>query len=695
MSCSRFRLVLVVAALVIPIAAVGVTPIHVVPGGGGSESNNLESGMTGVLDDEVAVGTGAGTATYTPVLNCTDGTQSLDWNGTAFVCNTITGGSASNSFETWSVPAGTNPVADSPTDTVTWTCGTGLTCTGTAATDTFALTLAAGLVDLADGTLTATAVGTGLTDAQVSDTLTCSLFVGSGSTTTAIDLATAEIAGTLAAANVDAAIARLASPTFTGVPAAPTASSGTNTTQLATTAYVQTELGELPGAGLAISSGVLSTSSTETGFLVDGGAGALTCGASTGGRMQVRDDGKLDYCDGAATPVLRTFDPTASGAGDLTKSGAYATSEVLCAVNTGNGVQACLSGATLTSTGLNLPSNATDGGVLTLSEDSDLGTSTWKIALGQANLSANFSITPGTDGKLSGSSLLAAGSVGTTEVANLDTGDITTNQLARARGGTNSDTSAIGAGLFGSDAGNAFVDVDTAAELETALGGVNVIVSTEIDTVTELNALTTDQDLATLAGTETLTNKTLNVEAAGNDLTVVDRYWMEAAGCNNATASPLWDLPTANAPAVACVTGTNTQKAYADFDQTTDESMQRVLRLTLGFTGAIDANVKWLTTATTGSVAWCVQLVCVADGETDDPAFPAQAVGNCQTDAANGTTNQMNSATLASITATGCAAGELMHIRLSRDPDETSTRTDTVAADARLIGVELTLRQTQ
>jgi hypothetical protein len=34
--------------------------------------------------------------------------------------------------------------------------------------------------------------------------------------------------------------APLASPTFTGTPAAPTASGGTNTTQVATTAYVQT-----------------------------------------------------------------------------------------------------------------------------------------------------------------------------------------------------------------------------------------------------------------------------------------------------------------------------------------------------------------------------------------------------------------------------------------------------------------------
>ena len=39
-----------------------------------------------------------------------------------------------------------------------------------------------------------------------------------------------------------AAKAPLASPTFTGVPAAPTASQGTNTTQLATTAFVNTEI---------------------------------------------------------------------------------------------------------------------------------------------------------------------------------------------------------------------------------------------------------------------------------------------------------------------------------------------------------------------------------------------------------------------------------------------------------------------
>ena len=49
----------------------------------------------------------------------------------------------------------------------------------------------------------------------------------------------------------EAGIATLASPTFTGTPAGPTASTSTNTTQLATTAFVQTEIAEKAAKGFA------------------------------------------------------------------------------------------------------------------------------------------------------------------------------------------------------------------------------------------------------------------------------------------------------------------------------------------------------------------------------------------------------------------------------------------------------------
>jgi hypothetical protein len=49
-----------------------------------------------------------------------------------------------------------------------------------------------------------------------------------------------------------AALAPLASPAFTGTPSAPTAAAGTDTTQVATTAFVQAALGDVEAALIAI-----------------------------------------------------------------------------------------------------------------------------------------------------------------------------------------------------------------------------------------------------------------------------------------------------------------------------------------------------------------------------------------------------------------------------------------------------------
>ena len=48
--------------------------------------------LTGILDDEVLVGTATGTGAYTPLVNCDDVTGKLDWNGTIFTCATDGGG---------------------------------------------------------------------------------------------------------------------------------------------------------------------------------------------------------------------------------------------------------------------------------------------------------------------------------------------------------------------------------------------------------------------------------------------------------------------------------------------------------------------------------------------------------------------------------------------------------------------------
>jgi hypothetical protein len=81
------------------------------------------------------------------------------------------------------------------------------------------------------------------------------LFDGTTAATQAANDSTAKVATTafvmtevgdyLLTATAASTYAPIASPTLTGVPAAPTAAADTNTTQIATTAYVQTELGAL------------------------------------------------------------------------------------------------------------------------------------------------------------------------------------------------------------------------------------------------------------------------------------------------------------------------------------------------------------------------------------------------------------------------------------------------------------------
>lgn len=88
--------------------------------------------------------------------------------------------------------------------------------------------------------------------------------------------------------NISTAIATkadLASPTFTGTPLAPTASSGTSTTQLATTAFVTTALQALyPVGSIYINAGVSTNPGTLLGFgtWTAFGAGRVMVGLDAG-----------------------------------------------------------------------------------------------------------------------------------------------------------------------------------------------------------------------------------------------------------------------------------------------------------------------------------------------------------------------------------------------------------------------------
>lgn len=181
--------------------------------------------------------------------------------------------------------------------------------------------------------------------------------------------------------------------------------------------------------------------------------------------------------------------------------------------------------------------------------------------------------------------------------------------------------------------------------------------------------------------TGAITNATLDAEATGNTITLTEEQWYNVVSCQNATPAHIHDTPTANIPEALCDTGSNTQKGHAAFDATTDESISGHWVLPTGFTGAIDIKGKYKIAATTGAVGWCFQMIRVADGSTSDPAFPAQAAGNCTSDTVKGTTLQENDFTITGVTCTSCAAGDHVYWRLSRDANGGAV-TDDAAGDA-------------
>lgn len=190
--------------------------------------------------------------------------------------------------------------------------------------------------------------------------------------------------------------------------------------------------------------------------------------------------------------------------------------------------------------------------------------------------------------------------------------------------------------------------------------------------------------------TKTFTNKTLDVEGTGNVITAPFKVWLPTAGCNNATAGAFWDLPTATPAVAACVTGTNIQKGVLQYADTTGGfSAQTTLILPADFSGAIDARIIWRTSATTGNAKFSLSTICtdVAATATDDPAFNTAST---VTTAAPGTTLRIQSSSITGVTATGCVAGNLLHLKLFRDGNDGS---DTISASLDVLGVELTFRR--
>lgn len=171
----------------------------------------------------------------------------------------------------------------------------------------------------------------------------------------------------------------------------------------------------------------------------------------------------------------------------------------------------------------------------------------------------------------------------------------------------------------------------------------------------------------------------------------VERQWWPGAYCDDNVAHTAgWSTGIGTARAAeACDAGTNTIFGDLTFSDANTQQVQRPLLLPAGWIGAIDLELVWYSSATAGNVVWQVQTVCSALTETMDPAFNAAQL---ITDAAQGVAGRQNRATQTNLTTTGCAAGELLFLKILRDPAHGS---DTLGATADLVGVEIIVRRAQ
>ena len=134
--------------------------------------------------------------------------------------------------------------------------------------------------------------------------------------------------------------APLSSPTFTGTPAAPTAAAGTNTTQVATTAFVAAVKALLaPLASPAFTGGISVTGAITATDLITPSAGILLNGASS-----YKIFGNAT--SGSTSSYIESYEPTN---GSMTLNTSYTTSKII--LKTQDTTRAEISSTGLTVTG--------------------------------------------------------------------------------------------------------------------------------------------------------------------------------------------------------------------------------------------------------------------------------------------------------------------------------------------------------
>jgi hypothetical protein len=257
---------------------------------------------------------------------------------------------------------------------------------------------------------------------------------------------------------------------------------------------------------------------------------------------------------------------------------------------------------------------------------------------------------------------------------------LTDNALVTvAQGGTNLSAGTSG-GILGYTGTGTLASSALLASGAVVIGGgagATPTTSTGNYTVTKFtsgvpSAATVGTDYGTPdAITKTFTNTTIDAAATGNSLTLIDRKYFTAAGCNGSTATGAFDLPTSSAATATCI-GTTTTTGFLVFaDGSTqvatahmrlpDDWVSTSFGIKLTYSGSVSS---------TSTMDWRVSTACVADDA--DPTSPSYNATSTNSAAGPTTTPQIKTSTFTPAV-TNCAAGEMMYIKFEKVTGDTYT----------------------
>lgn len=159
----------------------------------------------------------------------------------------------------------------------------------------------------------------------------------------------------------------------------------------------------------------------------------------------------------------------------------------------------------------------------------------------------------------------------------------------------------------------------------------------------------------------------------------VKRLLIRVAGCNGSTAAPSFDLPLSGGMAYNCKTDATNGTVQGIMAAAQSTVAYATLVVPDDWASFKSAKILFTTAdATSGhTIIFTISTACVAPnaGNTDTPAYNSANAFTTTTIGGGATANALYSTTAGTVTNTGCAAGDIMHVKLARTNTDTSTDT--------------------